>query len=111
MELKYHKNALRRWFQFSLLEQMANIGSEVGRAAQWEKKDYGKFTNAVERALELFDMTLEDPRWRAQRRLREIGRTRELFCDALTGGKEYGSSLGDLDKYFLPYALAVRKNI
>ncbi|TSC78477.1 MAG: hypothetical protein G01um101429_750, partial [Parcubacteria group bacterium Gr01-1014_29] len=28
-----------RWFQLSLMEQLGNIGSEVGRAARAEDKD------------------------------------------------------------------------
>ena len=95
-----------RWFQLSLMEQLGNIGSEVGRAARAEDKDTQRFDNAVERALDLFDLTLEDKRWRG--RLREINRAREVFCDAVYGGKEYGSSLADLDKYFMQFAFAAR---
>jgi hypothetical protein len=104
-----HKDlAAGRWFKFSLVEQMGNIGSEVGRAARWQNKDEKAFNGAVARALELFDFTLEDPRWRKQGRLKEIARAREVFCDAVLGGKEYNSSLEDLDKYFFQFALAAR---
>jgi len=94
------------WRKFSLIEQMANIGSEVGRAKKWFGKDKKLYNGAVDRALDLFDLTLEDPRWKG--RLREIGRVREVFCDAITGGEEYKSSLKDLDKYFLLFALKLR---
>ena len=59
--------------------------------------------------MELFDLTFIDRRWKG--RLREIGRAKEVFCDAITGGKEYQSSLKDLDRYFLNYAFAARRNI
>lgn len=105
-----HKElAAGRWFKLSLVEQLANIGSEVSRARKWQKKDENIFWGAVERALELFDLTFTDHRWRG--RLQEIGRVKELFCDAITGGKEYGSSLQDLERYFLHFVFAARHNI
>ena len=110
MKKALHKElSLGRWFTFSLVEQMANIGSEVGRAQRWQGKDEGLFWGAVARALELFDLTFADPKLKG--RLREIARAKELFCDAVTGGKEYNSSLKDLDKYFFYYAVCARRNI
>ncbi|HCM37011.1 MAG: hypothetical protein A3J30_02235 [Candidatus Wildermuthbacteria bacterium RIFCSPLOWO2_02_FULL_47_9c] len=107
-----HKNAVAgKWFTLSAAEQMGNIGSEVERAEKWQGKDAQSFQSATDRALELFDLTLADPRWRRQARLREIALARELFCDAVAGGKEYGASLKDMDNYFLPFALAARKDV
>ncbi|MEX2033224.1 MAG: hypothetical protein WD889_01515 [Candidatus Colwellbacteria bacterium] len=94
------------WQRFNLMEQMANIGSEVGRARRWQGKDEQLFQGAVERALELFDLTLEDPRWKG--RLREIARAREIFLDAVFGGKEYGSTLEESDRYFTWFAVVSR---
>ena len=103
----FHKELTEgRWFKLSLIEQLANIGSEVGRAYKWRGKDENIFWGAVERALELFDLTLEDLRWRG--RLKEITRVREIFCDAVFGGKEYGTSLIDLERYFFFFAYAAR---
>ncbi|MDP2651442.1 MAG: hypothetical protein Q8O98_02515 [bacterium] len=105
-----HKELAKgRWFELSLAEQMGNIGSEVGRAANTQGKNEERFQGAVDRALDLFDLTLTDPRWIRQKRLLEITRAREVFCDAVLGGKEYGSSLKDLEKYFLPFALEAMK--
>lgn len=102
-----HKElASGRWFELSLIEQMANIGSEVSRARKWQGKDKKIFWGVVERTLELFDLTLEDPRWKG--RLWEIARARELFCDAIYGAKEYKTTLEDLDRYFLQYAYCSR---
>jgi hypothetical protein len=112
MQVRYHKEAAQgKWFELSIMEQLAHIGSEVSRAKNWKDKDPALFQGAVERALELFDLTCEDPRWRAQKRLQEIALARELFCDAISGGKEYSASLEELNRYFLPYALAARKNV
>ena len=95
-----------RWQQLSLVEQLANVGSEVGRMLRWRDRDEHRMTRAFERALELLDLTLTDPRWR--HRLREIARARELLCDAAAGGREYGTTLEDLDRYFLAFAVAAR---
>lgn len=95
------------WFSRSLAEQLGNIGSEVGRAQNWIGKDEARFQGAFDRALELFDKTLEDPRWKGLRR-REIARAREVFCDAAEGGKEYGSTLKQVDAYFFSFAVAAR---
>ena len=73
---------------------------------RWRGRDEALAARAFERALELLDLTLADPRWRG--RLREIARARELFCDAAAGGGEYGSRLEDLDRYFLAFAVAER---
>ena len=89
------------------MEQMANIGSEVSRSLRWRGKDEKLFQGAVDRTLELFDLTLEDSRWKG--RLREIARAREVFLDAVHGGKEYKSKLEDLDRYFFQFALACGK--
>ncbi|OGM97280.1 MAG: hypothetical protein A2735_02620 [Candidatus Yanofskybacteria bacterium RIFCSPHIGHO2_01_FULL_41_21] len=97
-----------RWHTLPLAEQMANIGSEVGRAAKWQDKDDIRFNGAVARALELIDLTLEDSRWR--NRSQELGRLKEVFCDGVLGGKEYGTILSSLENYFLPFMnLVARK--
>lgn len=103
-----HKElASGKWFQLSLAEQLANVGSEVSRARKWQGKDKKLFKSAVLRALELFDLILMDPRWHG--RFREIGRVREVFCDALFGGKRYRSSLKALERYFLPFTFLARR--
>jgi hypothetical protein len=99
---------LERWQQFSLLEQLANIGAEVSRALSWKLKgEEEKSRRAIERGLELFDLTIQDPRWRY--RLKEILRTREIVCDYFLGDNSYQSTPESLDKYFLQFAIAARK--
>ena len=99
-----------RWQALTLAEQLGNIGSEVGRAitAREQGKDR-RFAGALERALDLFDLTLADDRWAGPRR-REIARAREVTCDFLVGDNEYGSTATSLDAYFLEFALAARRN-
>ena len=103
-----HKElAERRWFELTLAEQMGNIGSEVVRTARQEGKDRKLFQGAVDRALDLFDLTLHDPRWKGRRM--EIARAREVFCDAVYGGKLYKSSFPSLIRYFDQFAFAARR--
>lgn len=94
------------WQKLSLAEQLGNIGNEVSRAIKWRDRDQKYYENTVERALELFDLTIGDPRW--IKRLKEIVRAREVFCDAASDGREYKSSLEDLDRYFFNFALLAR---
>jgi hypothetical protein len=102
-----HQNlADGRWQKLTLMEQLGNIGSEISRATNAEHKSEEEFKAATYRALELFDLTLSDPRWRG--RLREIARAREVFLDTALGSKDYKSSLEELDRYFLPFAFAAR---
>ena len=67
-----------------------------------------RLAGALDRALELFDLTLADARWRG--RLKEIARAREVVCDFLVGDNEYGSTAESLDAYFLPFAMAARRD-
>jgi len=89
------------------MEQLGNIGSEVERALKgMEKGDQNSLGSAAARALELFDLTIADPRLRG--RLREITRLREVVCDYLFGQNQYGSSSARLRQDFLYYGIAAR---
>lgn len=102
-----HKNlAAGEWSKFSLAEQLGNVGGEISRALRWQNKDDKSFKNAIARALELLDLTIADSRWKT--RLKELVRARELIGDAIFGGKEYGTSLSDLNRYFFHFAFAAR---
>jgi hypothetical protein len=94
------------WSRFSLAEQLANVGAEIGRMRRWQGRDDRLAGRAFERALELLDLTLDDPRWRGRRT--EIARARELLCDAAAGGGVHDATLRDLDGYFLAFAVAAR---
>lgn len=97
-----------RWRTFSIVEQLAHIGSEVSRAVGAKNAgDRARMDGAVERALELFDLTMDDPKNRGAR-LGEVCRAREVVCDFFWGDNEYHSTGESLDRYFLPYAGAAR---
>ena len=106
--ISHSELALGRWQSLPLLEQMANIGSEVGRSILSREKGLeSRAEGAAHRALELFDFTLDDPKLRG--RLKEIARAREVFADFFFGGNNMRSSGDSLQKYFLNFAVAARK--
>jgi len=80
---------------------------EVGRALRANASgDDVRVAAALERCLELFDLTLADPRWKGRRK--EIARARELVCDCLVGDNEHGQAAESLEAHFLPYMAAAR---
>ena len=102
-----HANlAAGRWQSLSLMEQLANVGSDVARASRWQGKDPQRCEQAFLRALELLDLSIMDARWGGRRK--ELLRARELLCDAMLGGAVYGSDLASLDRYFFHFAVAAR---
>jgi hypothetical protein len=104
----FDENFKERWQKLPLIEQLANIGSEIYRVKMWQGKDEKLFENSIIRVIELFNLTLSDPKNKG--RLKEVARAKELFLDAVyNGGKEYKTSLEDLDKYFYQFALIVSK--
>ena len=55
---------LNRWKNFNKSQQLLMIGSEFMRAKTWQYKDREKFISALERALNLIDLTLSDAKWK-----------------------------------------------
>ena len=97
-----------RWSTLTLMEQLAHTGSEVERAIHaHESGNATRFDNALARALELFDLTVADDRWRGHRR-REILRAREEFCRLFFGDGANAESARGLRRYFLAFATAAR---
>lgn len=102
----YHKDLQKRWHTLSLMEQLANVGSEVERAIIWSEKgktDYA--TLAFERALELLDYTTEG--MRDFYRLKELKRLREVLVDYFAGQNIYNSSTKSFRNYFYGFNYAV----
>jgi uncharacterized protein with von Willebrand factor type A (vWA) domain len=100
---------LEKWGRFSLVEQMANIGSEVERVIAWKGRNKQYSEKALERALELIDLTLADPKNRG--RLKEVARMREVLADHFYGNNDYNSTDKSWRKYFYSfnYAAALAK--
>ncbi|MBI4545404.1 MAG: hypothetical protein HY703_09425 [Gemmatimonadetes bacterium] len=101
-----HYDAALRWGKLTLVEQLAHVGSEVERSMR--ARDAGhdaRLENALTRALELFDLTAADERWRGPRR-REILRAREEFCRLFYAEHVPPRSAHGLRNYFLAFAVA-----
>ena len=101
--------AAGRWRALSLAEQLAHVGSEVDRAiVAWEAHRPDRFEKALARALELFDLTARDDRWRGHRR-REILRSREEFCRLFFEDRPPSGAARTLRDYFLRFAVLARR--
>ena len=105
-----HKDlAAGRWSALPFVEQMANIGSEVERALNWQTKhnvDYSQ--KAYERSLELVDLTLDCAI--SFTRLKELARVREAIVDYFFGSNQFMSTESSWRKYFSGFTYAVRGN-
>ena len=103
--------AAGRWQTLSLAEQLANVGSEVDRTiSAWKARRSDRFDRALDRALELFDLTVIDDRWRGHRR-REILRAREEFCRLFFDDNPPPDSARGLSKYFLQFGVLARRRL
>jgi len=108
--VQHESLAAGRWWELTLCEQMGHIGSEVGRALKWKDRNPAIAQGALERAIELLDLTLDDPRHRRSvARLREIARAREVLLDFLVGENTYHSDGPSLQRYFDAFALAAAR--
>lgn len=98
--MKHHKGlTLERWSQFSLPEQLANVGADVERALRWKKRDRAKNAqDAIERVLELMYLTILDAK--NKKRLSELCRVREALIDFLVYENVYQSTEEAWQRYF-----------
>lgn len=105
----FHTGLEERWNHFALVEQMANIGAEVGRSINWKKKGNTNMSmSALYRGLELLDLTINDKK--NKNSLKEILRVREALVDFFIGSNIYKSSNSIWERYFYYFNLAARKN-
>ena len=109
MSYQHKELAAGRWKDLSLLEQMANIGSEVERALNWrEKKNADYAQKALERAIELIGLTLDNAGSFA--RLKEIARMKEAIVDYFYGTNQFESTESSWRSYFSHFTYAARRN-
>lgn len=93
-----------RWFKFTLFEQLANIGMDIERTIQWKNQNPEYSRQAFERALELMDLTIADPK--NKKRLKEICRARYLLVDHFVYDNEYLSTDKQWQDYFYQFNYA-----
>jgi hypothetical protein len=112
MTARHQELAAGRWFSLSLVEQLANVGSKIGRTMRWRGTGNAEYAGrAFERALELPDLTIADEKHRS--RLKELTRLREALVDHFWFDNRYGSSDESWRRYFhaFTYAAAVARGV
>ena len=109
-QLNYiHSEETRKnWGEHSIAYQMGNIGSEVSRSLKWtEKGNQARADKAIDRALELFDFTV-NANTKNSPRLTEILKAREEFCDYFFGGNSWGTDPVKMQRYYDQFAMMMR---
>ena len=108
----FNKNLTEeRWFKLSFFEQMANLGSEVSRTIKWKKNDPERSVYALESALELLDLTIEDTKNKKKSTLSELCRLREVLADYFYFDNVYGSDDEKWASYFYWFNYAASLNL
>lgn len=109
MTYQHKELAAGRWKKMSFCEQMANVGSEIERAFNWrEKRNQDYSQKALERALELLELTIDSVPKKSY--LKELTRLREIILDFFMGRNIYNTTASSLKKYFYYFGVSVRKN-
>jgi hypothetical protein len=107
MTTVFHKDLTqKKWNKLDIFNQMANIGSEFERAVKWREKSKEESDRALERMLELIDLTIGDPK--NKKRLREIVRLREVLADLLVFDNIYQSDIEKTKNYFYAFNWAAQ---
>jgi len=110
MAYQHKQLAAGRWQGLDFLEQMANIGSEVRRTINWKNKGHKEYSRlAFERALELLDLTVADPK--NKKRLKELLRLREVLADFFAFNNIYKSTDESWQNYFYGFNYACRARL
>lgn len=108
----HSEEAYRDWLTRPITFQMSNIGSEVSRSLKWTaKKNKPRADIAIDRALELFDFTI-DANVENHARLTEILKARDEFCDYFLNNNTYHTDPARMQKYYDGFAMieALRPN-
>ena len=100
-----------RWATLSIFEQMGNIYSEVGRS--FKAKEQGDTIGsqaAINRAIDLFDATVNSLVASKSPRVKEVLRAKEQYLDIINNINADLTSIQSLDRYFMQFAIAARLN-
>ncbi len=100
-----------KWSKLDIFNQMGNIYSEVGRSFKTLGSEDTKTHNAaVERAIDLFDATIQSQRAIKSPKAKEVLRAKEQFLSIITTKNTSQSAIDSLDRYFMQFAVAARLN-
>lgn len=104
------EEAHKDWLKRPITYQMGNIGGEVSRSIKWkEKGNEARASKAIDRALELFDFTIE-ANVGNHARLTEILKARDEFCDYFFGGNSYQTEPARMQRYYDGFVMIERLN-
>lgn len=103
--MRFHPDLTpEKWHSYTLEFQMANIGSEIERAIKWKHKTNESLAQSANfRCLELYDLTIDDPKH--LKHLTEITRARELWLDFFIGSNQYQQTDKQWQNYFKFFTL------
>lgn len=102
-----HKGIQETWKNQSIAYQMGNIGSEVSRSLK-NKDNPRRFNGCFNRALELFDFTIEALQEKKDfGRLKEVCYAREEFCDYFNGNS-LGTDPEKMQRYYDQFVSLIR---
>jgi len=109
MSRNYYQVDRERWAKMTIIEQMGNIGSEVGRAIIAHRDgNKAREDRAIDRAIDLFSATIEALAGTEYSfRLREVLRARDEFLRLFFDGT-FDSDSDIIERYFLDFAFAAR---
>ena len=98
-----------RWARFTIFEQMGNIGSEIGRTfLAGRRNDSEGVRNAMARALDLFEATVETLVKVKSPRTKEVLRAKDQFLQIVSNQTFHSAQAEGLERYFMAFALAAR---
>jgi len=100
-----------KWAKMSIFDQMGNISSEVGRAINAKKQNnIESMENAVIRAIDLFDATIDELIKARSIKSKEVLRSKDQFLTIINEQSPTSQELDSLDSYFTYFAIASRLN-
>ena len=106
MSYQRQQLASGRWQQLLLIEQLANVGSEIERTILWKGRNDEYSRKALECGLELLDLTIADVK--NVPRPKELTRLKEALIDYFLGENNFLSSDKLWRSYFSPFNYAAR---
>lgn len=108
MKAEHQNLAAGGWAELSLVEQLANVGSEVERAIKWQEKGNPEYSDkAFFRSLELLNLSLASQKNGAK--LKELARLYEALVDYFKGKNIFASSDQLWRNYFYAFNWLARK--
>src|ERR1051326_4089569 len=94
-----------KWHTLNYLDQMGNIGSEVYRTFKSTNIKNNKYCqNSFERAIELFELTIEDRKLSAARK-KHLIKCKNFFCNLVKSpnSDSIQDEINFINEYFLKY--------